>query len=79
MAFDIPVVEKRVVVGNTADVSTRLTSRAATRLRGMVVPVEPWVKASPMSFNLNGFHTELNLSVVPPLAERYLPFSPPLG
>jgi len=68
IAFEIPVVEKRVVVGNMADIATSLVSKASTGLLGTLVPVEPWLKARPMSFSLNGDRTELLLSVVPPLA-----------
>ncbi|UCB42300.1 MAG: DUF58 domain-containing protein [Dehalococcoidales bacterium] len=67
-AFDIPVVEKRVVVGNTTDITASLTNKASIGLLGTFVPVESWFKASPTSFKLNGGRTELLLSAVPPLA-----------
>jgi uncharacterized protein (DUF58 family) len=67
-AFEVPVVEKRVVVGNTADITTSLVSKASTGLLGTLVPVEPWLRARPASFALNGDHTGLLLSIVPPLA-----------
>ena len=68
LAFDIPVIEKRVIAGDDVDIATYLTSKASTGLIGALVSVEPWVRVRPKVFNLNGNRTELSFSVVPPLA-----------
>jgi hypothetical protein len=67
-AFDVVVAEKRVVVGNTVDVTTLLINNVSTRLLGAVMSVEPWFKVRPTGFNINGDPAELFLLVMPPLA-----------
>jgi hypothetical protein len=68
LAFDIPIVEKRVIAGDTVDITAYLVSKASTGLVGSLVSAESWVRASPVIFGLDGNPTELMLSVVPPLA-----------
>jgi len=68
LAIDMPVIEKRVIAGSTTDIDLRPVSRASTRLVSTIVPIEPWVKAWPMSFSLDGTGAQLLLSVTPPLA-----------
>ncbi|HEY41214.1 MAG TPA: DUF58 domain-containing protein [Dehalococcoidia bacterium] len=68
LAFDIPVVEKRVIAGDTVDVTAYLVSKSSSGLVGTLVSAESWVRARPVNFNLDGTRTELLLTVVPPLA-----------
>jgi hypothetical protein len=68
LAFDMPVVETRVIAGDTVDIIAHLTSKASTGLISAVASIEPWVRVKPKIINLDGVRIELLLSVVPPLA-----------
>jgi hypothetical protein len=68
LALNIPIVEKRVIAGDTVDITAHLESKASVGLLGAIASVESWVRVSPAKFNLSGARTGLLLSAVPPLA-----------
>ncbi len=68
LAFDMPVVEQRVIAGDTVDITAQLTSKASIGQIGTLASVERWVKVIPQNVNLNGDSTELLFTAVPPLA-----------
>jgi hypothetical protein len=68
LAFDMPVVEQRVIAGDTVDITAQLASKASTGLMVTLASAEPWVRVGPQNVNLNGDSIELLLTVVPPLA-----------
>jgi uncharacterized protein (DUF58 family) len=67
-AFDVPIVEKRVIAGDAVDITAYLVSNSSAGLVGALVPAESWVTIRPKNVNLNGDVAELLLTVVPPLA-----------
>ena len=68
LPLGIPVVEKRVIAGATADISLKTESRARIRLHGMIIPDSPEVTIRPERFTLDEAGIELNLTITPTLA-----------
>ncbi len=68
LPLDIPVMQKRIIAGTTADISLHPVSKASIRLHSLLSPIDSWVKIVPHQFTLNGAKTELNLTITPPLA-----------
>ncbi|MFC2060602.1 DUF58 domain-containing protein [Chloroflexota bacterium] len=66
--LDIPGTWKRIVAGTTIDIPLQVISQVPIRIRCLISPVDSWVTVTPQKFTLNGAKTELNLSIVPPLA-----------
>ena len=68
LPLDVPVKRKRVIVSTTADIHLDIMSKASIMTHTLIIPVDPWSRATPQRFTLNGGKTRLNLAFTPPLA-----------
>lgn len=68
LPLDIPVIQKRIIAGNTADISLYPVSKATIKMYGLLSPVDSWVRVMPQIITLNKSETKLNLIITPPLA-----------
>lgn len=66
--LDVSAVWKRIIAGNTADITLYATSKASIRLHFHLSPVDSWVEIKLQRFTLNRAKIELNLTITPPLA-----------
>ncbi len=66
--LDIPAIRRRVIAGDTLEITTDVTSRASTGIYGLITPADPWVRVKPGSFTLHRDKLKLKLILTPPLA-----------
>jgi len=66
--LEVSTLRKRIIAGDTTDISLYVTSKSSVELISLFNPADPWVKVKPQKATLNRGKVEINLSITPPLA-----------
>jgi len=71
--LEITSTMKRIVAGETAEITFSVKNMAKSQLYCLLESSEPWLKATPRKFSLDGNTAEIRLKITPPLAGPILP------
>lgn len=66
--LEVSTLRKRIIAGDTADISVYVTSKSSAGIISLFNAADPWVRVKPQKATLNRGKVELNLRITPPLA-----------